>query len=245
MFIRNANPGATRCRGLPARQARARAHVLLARQPGHLLRRRAGLRRRRRRPGRAAGHVPGPVAPVQRPIGSHRGTTAPGTTTTSVRTRRRWTITSTRASAVRGDRRPRRPDRALPGAARRRAPAPATRATPPGSTRTRGSIAASTARVRRRGQQLRERADGARAHLGRARQVQEGLRQRREPACARARTSACRWTRAGRCRRSSTGPDRKLQRSRRRRRISLTTPVEARDRLEVRRERAPATRSTR
>ena len=58
MFVRNANPGATRGRAAAARPARARAHVLLARQPGRLLRRRAGLHRQRRRPGRAAGHVP-------------------------------------------------------------------------------------------------------------------------------------------------------------------------------------------
>ena len=54
----------TRARARPsccARRARARADVLLARQPGRLLRRRAGLHRRRRRPGRPAGHVRGQV----------------------------------------------------------------------------------------------------------------------------------------------------------------------------------------
>ena len=60
-------PGGGRGRAAAARPARARAHVLLARQPGRLLRRRAGLHRQRRRPGRAAGHVPLAVAPVQQP----------------------------------------------------------------------------------------------------------------------------------------------------------------------------------
>ena len=57
-----ANPGADDAELLAARPARARADVLLARQPGHLLRRRAGLHRRRRRPARPPGHVPEPVA---------------------------------------------------------------------------------------------------------------------------------------------------------------------------------------
>ena len=51
---------------LRPRPARARAHVLLARQPGRLLRRRAGLHRRRRRPARPPGHVPEPGRRVQR-----------------------------------------------------------------------------------------------------------------------------------------------------------------------------------
>ena len=65
-FIRSREPRRPRRRGVPARPARARAHVLLARQSGHLLRRRAGLRRRRRRPGRAPGHVPEPGRHLQR-----------------------------------------------------------------------------------------------------------------------------------------------------------------------------------
>ena len=60
-------PGRERGRAAAARRARARAHVLLARQPGRLLRRRAGLHRRRRRPGRAAGHVPVAGPAVQQP----------------------------------------------------------------------------------------------------------------------------------------------------------------------------------
>ena len=51
-------PGRERGGAAAARSARARADVLLARQPRRLLRRRAGLHRRRRRPGRAPGHVP-------------------------------------------------------------------------------------------------------------------------------------------------------------------------------------------
>ena len=60
MFVRDDNPGADEVRAAPARHAGARAHVLLARQPGRLLRRRAGLHGRRQRPGRAPGHVPQP-----------------------------------------------------------------------------------------------------------------------------------------------------------------------------------------
>ena len=60
-------PGRAGVRAARARQARARAHVLLARQPGRLLRRRAGLHGRRERPGRAAGHVPQPGLRVQQP----------------------------------------------------------------------------------------------------------------------------------------------------------------------------------
>ena len=52
------NKAATPDELLAARQARPRADVHLARRADDLFRRRAGLRRRRRRPGRARGHVP-------------------------------------------------------------------------------------------------------------------------------------------------------------------------------------------
>ena len=56
-FLKQRQPRRLRRRAGRARPARARAHVLLARQPGRLLRRRAGLHRERRRPARPAGHV--------------------------------------------------------------------------------------------------------------------------------------------------------------------------------------------
>ena len=77
-------PGRRGRRAARPRPAGARADVPLPRQPGRLLRRRAGLHRRRRRPGRAPGHVPEPGRDVQR----RRPASAP--------TRRRPSPTSTR-----------------------------------------------------------------------------------------------------------------------------------------------------
>ena len=65
-FVKVANSGATDAELLARGPARPRADVLLARQPGRLLRRRAGLHRRRRRPGCPPGHVPEPGRLVQR-----------------------------------------------------------------------------------------------------------------------------------------------------------------------------------
>ena len=64
-FLSTDNPGAADAELLAPRPARARADVLLPRQPGRLLRRRAGLHRQRRRPGRPADDVrqPGPGLP--------------------------------------------------------------------------------------------------------------------------------------------------------------------------------------
>ena len=56
-FVNADNVGASRERTGGARPARTRADVLLPRQPGDLLRRRAGVHRHRRRPGGAADHV--------------------------------------------------------------------------------------------------------------------------------------------------------------------------------------------
>ena len=133
-------PGRERGRAAAPRPARARAHVLLARQPGHLLRRRAGLHRRGRRPGRAAGHVPAAETSSYDNVGD-----APARTTTSAPTRRRWTTTSTRAHPLyRRITRLARVTERYPDAARRRAAAPLLRPTRPGSTRSRASAGAST-----------------------------------------------------------------------------------------------------
>ena len=66
-----------RRRAAAARPARARADVPLPRQAGRLLRRRAGLHRRRRRPGRPPGHVrqPGRRLPRRRPARHRRAPT--------------------------------------------------------------------------------------------------------------------------------------------------------------------------
>ncbi len=63
-FVNADNAGASEDRAARPRPARARADVLLPRQPGDLLRRRAGLHRHRRRPGGAADHVRQPGAGV-------------------------------------------------------------------------------------------------------------------------------------------------------------------------------------
>ena len=56
-FLKADNAGGRRRRAARPRPAGPRAHVLLAGQPGRLLRRRAGLHRRRRRPARPADDV--------------------------------------------------------------------------------------------------------------------------------------------------------------------------------------------
>ena len=117
---RRREPGRRRRRVARPRQARARADVPVAWQPGRLLRRRAGLHRRRRRPARPPGHVREPDArvPRRRPD-RHDG---------DARDRE----LRARPSAVPLDRGPRRADEALRRAARRRSAAPARRATTAG-----------------------------------------------------------------------------------------------------------------
>ena len=125
--------GRRRRRGAGPRPPGARADVPLARQPGHLLRRRAGLRRRRRRPGRAAGHVPEPGRDLQRRRPD--------------RHRRHDGRRQLRphAPAVPCDRRARPPDAAPRRAARRRAASTACRRRAPASTRSPASTAATSA----------------------------------------------------------------------------------------------------
>ena len=94
------------------RPAGPRADVPLARQPGHLLRRRAGLHRRRRRPGRPPGHVPEPGRLLQRRRPDRH------------RRDHRHRQLRRRPPAVPVDRRAGQRDQQAPGAARRRPAAP-------------------------------------------------------------------------------------------------------------------------
>ena len=98
---------AERGRAPQAGEVRRLADVHLTRQPGHLLRRRAGLRQHRRRPGRPRGHVREQGRPLQ-----HRG-----------RPRRARGVDGPlqhRAPALPAHRRAVGPARAEPGARRRR-----------------------------------------------------------------------------------------------------------------------------
>ena len=133
-FVQADNPGAGDAELAAARPAGARADVLLARQPGRLLRRRAGLHRHRRRPGRPADDVrqPGAGVPRRRPARHRRAPTR--WTTSAPRTR------CTRRSASLAD-----VTEGAPGAARRRAPDPLRLRRAPASTRSRASTARSSA----------------------------------------------------------------------------------------------------
>ena len=139
-----------RRRGLRARPAGARAHVLLARQPGRLLRRRAGLRRRRRRPGRPPGHVPEPGGVLQQRRQHRHDRDAGGR-------QLRPGPPALRQARRAGERDPR-----PPGAAQR---GPAAPALEPRGRRVRvlAPGRGPRARVRRGAQQLRAAPDGARA----------------------------------------------------------------------------------
>ena len=129
-FVKADNPGAGDAELARPRPARPRADVLLARQPGRLLRRRAGLHRHRRRPGRPADDVrqPGAGLPRRRPARHRR---APTRRTTSSPTHPLYQAIS---DAGRADRRP-------PGPARRRRTRCATPPTGRASSRSRGSTA--------------------------------------------------------------------------------------------------------
>ena len=86
-FLDAGQPGRRRRRDAGARPARPRADVLLARHAGRLLRRRAGLHRRRRRQGRAPGHGP-ELRPPSYLDDDQIGTDAtPAATTSTRRTR--------------------------------------------------------------------------------------------------------------------------------------------------------------
>ena len=212
-------PGRRRRGAGRAAAARARADVLLARQPGRLLRRRAGLRRARRRPVGAPGHVPEPGRGVQRRRPDRHG-----------RDDGRVELRPP-APAVPLDRRPGADRRAPSGAARRRAPAPLVERRA-GHLRVLADRPARAARVRRGAQQRRGGAHRRRPDLPRAR----GLRARPRRRRARLRTD-----RGGRL--ELTVPalgavvyraERRLPRSRRAPAIALDLPAGPhRDRVEV------------
>ncbi len=186
MFLRNANPGAPGVRAAGPRQARARAHVLLARQPGRLLRGRAGLHRRGRRPGRAPGHVPVAEPAVQQPQRpDRRVTTARARTTTSARTRRRWTTTSTPATRSIASSPAWPPSRKRHPALRDGAQQHRYSSSSRGRLRVLAHRPLAQARVRRRAQQLGAGRVRLRADVRPRQQVGEGLGQRR-PAAAHA-----------------------------------------------------------
>ena len=208
MFIRNANPRRDARPSCSQRdRARARAHVLLARQPGRLLRRRAGLHRQRRRPGRAAGHVPvaGRRSTTTSTTPTSPATTAPARTTTSAPTRRRWTTTSTRRTrSTASSRRSRALTRRNP-ALRNGAQQHRFSSSGRGRVRVLAHRPLAPARVRRRAQQLR---DGPRRRRSRPTCADSGWEKVYGDGPQRLRSGArqaARRHRRRRSRRSSTG----------------------------------------
>ena len=173
---RPGQPGRRRRRAAGARPARARADVPLARQPRRLLRRRAGLHRRRRRPGRPPGHVPEPGRLLQRRRPDRHGRDDGAGELRPV------------ASAVPRDRRPGAAHAAPSGAARRRADQPLVLL---GARHlrvlARGPPAA--ARVPRGGEQLGVGADRERPDVHVAHLVRAAVRWRRALGRRAARTS--------------------------------------------------------
>ena len=164
-FIAQANPGARR-RAAGPRQAGPRADVPRPRHAGRVLRRRAGLHRRRRRQGRAAGHdaEPGRLLQRRRPDRDERHD--------GRRELRRG------APALRVPRRPRRAQGRPPGAAQRR-PGPSLLDERGRHLRVLADRRRRGDRVRRRAQQRRDREDpGDPDVLGR-RRLQRDLAGRR------------------------------------------------------------------
>ena len=224
MFLRNANPGATRGRAAAARQARARADVLLARQPGRLLRRRAGLHRRGRRPGRAPGHVP--VAEPQYnnlsdPITGDDGAGKNDNIGSDATPMDDNFDPATRSTAS---------SRGWPtsrAATPRCATAPSSTASPRrprASTRSRASTARA-ARVRRRAQQRRAAGVRRRCRPSWPAASGRGSTATGRHGCAAAPTSRS-TSRSRRCRRSSTAPRSTSRAAARRRRSRSTVPAD-------------------
>ena len=166
-----------------ARQARARPDVPLPRQPGRLLRRRAGLHGRGQRPGRA----PGPVQEQ-----STSSTTTRATTREERQHRlalhagellqRRGQLLD-RPPAVPRDRGAGAPGQGAPGAARRRPAAPL-RGHRPGRLRLQPHPRRRPARVRRRAQQRRDGQDGGDPDLDDVGELRPDLRREHGHACA-------------------------------------------------------------
>ena len=148
-FIASGNPGATDAELLARDRLAHVAHVLQPRHAGRLLRRRAGLHRRRRRQGRPPGHVP--VADRRRTSTTTRSApTPPRPTTTSTPTHPLYTTITELADAARG---PRRPCAPAPSCTATRPTAPASSPSP-ASTATSGVeylVASNNARGRRHG----------------------------------------------------------------------------------------------
>ena len=194
-FVDADNPGAARRRAARAGPARARADVLLPRQPGRLLRRRAGLHRRTaatRTPGRRCSPAGCPSTWRRRPDRHRRD---PRRRTTSSPTHPLYQTIS-------------RPGRGHPGRTRRCATAPSRSATPsdgPGVFAFSRIDRDAAARVRRRAEQQRDGADRAGADVRRrTAPVPAGLRRRRRRTCTTARDRTPDGHACRRCRRSST-----------------------------------------